>query len=118
MTLDPKDSDDVLAFDSDEKITLWQAGAKVFVQAIGSRLLVVNRVFWAQTSTDGVETASSDSVDRANANLQYMYDELFALDRKSTEVAVIDYPPDLVVTDREHKWGNLHFISHWITVSI
>lgn len=55
---------------------------------------------------------------RANANLQYMYDELSALDRKSMEVAVIDYPPDLDVTDREHKLGNLHFILHRITVSI
>lgn len=115
MALDPMTFDEVMAFDSDEKMAMWRLGAKKFSQAIGSRLLVINRVFWSGTSTDNVQPASSVDVERANACLQCMYDELSGLAEQSTKVAVIEYPPDLLVADPGHKWGRspFHFVPEY-----
>ena len=112
MAIDPTTFDEVLAFDSEVKMAMWRTGAKAFIQAVGSRLLVINRAFWSGTSIDNIEPASQIDVNRANECLQYMYDELYVLARHSTDVAVISYPSDLLVADPGHKWGRspFHFI--------
>jgi len=91
----------VVTPESDVFLVLWLAGLQRPMSSIERSKIVLNRVYWAEHFPDGKDVASMGWIRRSNAQLQRLYD---AVD-KYWLLPRIDYPPEVVLADRESRWG-------------
>jgi Family of unknown function (DUF6270)/Heparinase II/III-like protein/Heparinase II/III N-terminus len=102
---------------SKEFFELWKRGVQNFVQFLDAQRktnkLLINRVFWAECYADGspIDGVDAGSIARANAGLQKKYE---FLENILGSKCFIDYSKELLVADREHKWGlsPFHFVQN------
>lgn len=98
----------LLGHASKERMRLWKQGVDRFLDIAGPRRVIVNRVFWASRTEDGVLLEDQERIASHNAVLRAMYDHLARLYPFPT----IDYPGELLVADSGHRWGQspFHFV--------
>jgi hypothetical protein len=91
----------VLSPDSDVFLTLWLAGLDRLLSTVDQSKVVLNRAYWAERFPDGSDASSMGWIRRSNATLRRLYDAV----ERHWRLPCIDYPPELVVADPQHRWG-------------
>lgn len=91
----------LLGHASNERMRLWKQGIDRFLDTVGPRRVIINRVFWASSTEDGILLDDQERIASHNAALQRMYDHLAQL----YPFPAIDYPSELLVADSGHRWG-------------
>ncbi len=105
----------VVGIDGESRHALWKAGLEVLLSALREKgalkKLLVNRVFWAESDADGrsFDAFAPDQIHRANQFLARCYADL---ETHLEGRAFINYPREMLVADRNHRWGisPYHFI--------
>lgn len=90
-----------LAPDSESFLALWVAGLGRLLSEVDPSRVILNRAYWAERFPDGTDASSRGWIQRNNAVLQRLYDEV----DKHWSLKKIDYPRELIVADPGHKWG-------------
>lgn len=101
LGLDQNAFGEILNMESPERRGRWLKGASELVDCVGVERLVLNEVFWANSTSDGDPLPHREMIDQANRSLQEMYSALFRLGVRRK----ISYPESLFLTDPQHKWG-------------
>jgi hypothetical protein len=86
---------------SDEYMAAFRAGWKKLLNLVPGEKIVINRVFWATHDEGGDELTEFPAIGRNNDILSHLYNYACS----TPGVRVIDYAPDEMVADRNHKWG-------------
>lgn len=98
----------VIASGSDRHVKLWNAGFALLMDRLreAGRLdrLRVNRVYWATHDNSGAPLSdpSQERIAAANAFLEGRYADIA---RHLGSHVFFEYPAELMVADRGHKWG-------------
>jgi len=92
---------DFLKPGSEAFIALWLSGFERLMSALDGRLVILNRVFWAEKFPNGEAVASRGWIHYNNALLQRLYE----LVDRYWAIPIIDYPTTHWVADLEHRWG-------------
>ena len=92
---------DFLKPGSETFIALWLSGFERLMSALNGKLVVLNRVFWAEKFPNGEAVASQGWIRYNNALLQRLYE----LVDKYWAIPSIDYPATRWVADLGHRWG-------------
>jgi len=101
-------SDQLLRVGSDDYYARWTAGLQRLLAACPASKIIVNRVFWATVTDEGVDLPNQVEIAHHNTVLNRLYDDLAA----HPEIRFIDYPERLLVADSKHRWGPApyHFV--------
>jgi len=97
-----------IAFDSVEKFEHWKIGFKKFIQHLQRVNAVdkirINRVWWADKIEDTgfFSDDYAQYIKRNNEILEKMYSHISKFIKASQ---FIDYPNDILVAAKSHKWG-------------
>lgn len=86
---------------SEEHMTNFKAGLRRLLETVPPERIVVNRVFWAEIDVNGKEAAPPESIAENNKILAELYSCFDAVEG----VRFIDYSPEQLTADPEHKWG-------------
>ncbi|MGY0618349.1 DUF6270 domain-containing protein [Lysobacter sp. A378] len=97
----PEDRNQSLGYASDSRMQLWLDGVKRLMDTVDPSKIIINRVYWASRSDSGELLEDQDSIRAHNEMLGDMYDNLAIC----YPFATIDYPPDILVADTNHRWG-------------
>ncbi len=97
-------ADVLVAPGSDEHLSAFAEGWQKLLSTVDPERIILNRVHWARTLTDGREHDNVPAIDRSNAVL----DSLYAMIEGSV-AGVIRYPGEVTKTDPDHRWGPLPF---------
>lgn len=97
----PENSGERLELSSGARMQLWLQGLKRLLAVVDPAKIIINRVYWASRADDGELLDNQESIRVHNAVLGEMYAKLDA----RYPFATIDYPPNLLVADRRHRWG-------------
>jgi hypothetical protein len=90
-----------IASGSAEHLAAWRNGLRSFLAMADPGRVIVNRVRWATHCEDGEALPDQAWIARNNETLETMYEHLTGI----AGLRYIDYPRDLLVADRGHKWG-------------
>lgn len=104
---------------SEEFFTLWERGWSRFVEILNNlgklETVRVNRVFWAERTSDGgnfFPHYSDDRVQQANEFLKRLYARM-ALDIQHAQF--LDFDKNIMIGATEHRWGlsPFHYIDDY-----
>lgn len=79
----------------------WVRAIAPLLEQLRDHRVILNRVFWARCDDTGDDLRDRFAVDEHNEVLRGMYDHV----AQSLVCEAIDYPSELLVADRNHKWG-------------
>lgn len=97
----PEHMDHLLGYASGARMQLWLQGLKRLITTVDPAKIIINRVYWASRTDDGELLDDQDGIHAHNAILGRMYAQL----AMRYPFATIDYPPDMLVADKNHRWG-------------
>lgn len=83
----------------------WRTAADALIELLQGRKVILNKVFWATADNEGAELPARYEVSKHNALLREMYRYL----EGHLECETIDYPQEVLIADRNHRWGLLPF---------
>lgn len=86
---------------SQEHMASFKDGLRGLLEIVSPDRIVVNRVFWAEVDVNGKEAAPRESVAENNKILA----ELYSYFESARGIRFIDYSPEQLVADPDHKWG-------------
>ena len=95
------DPERIIASGSDDHLAAWRRGVHAFFSNVDARKVIVNRVRWATHDSDGEPLEKQEWIARNNATLAIMYEHLATI----PGIRFIDYPDELLIAGRDHKWG-------------
>nr|WP_277604173.1 DUF6270 domain-containing protein [Pseudomonas capeferrum] len=94
---------------SDEHRSLWLRGMHLLFEALKKHnkldRVIVNKVFWASKFEQESDTSfpvASAAVDKANRDLEWMYEQL---SNELNESQFLHFEPEFLTADAFHRWG-------------
>lgn len=79
----------------------WLRAADVMADALHGRTVVLNQAFWATHDDAGGDLREKFDVDTHNRALREMYSHLATI----LDCHTVEYSPDLLVANSQHRWG-------------
>ncbi|WP_264309824.1 DUF6270 domain-containing protein [Pseudomonas putida] len=99
----------VIPHGSDEHRALWLQGMHLLFEALKNHnkldRVIVNKVFWAskfEQESDSSFPVTSAAVDKANRELEWMYEQL---GNELDDSQFLHFEPELLTADAFHRWG-------------
>lgn len=93
--------EDLVEVGSEEYLCAFRAGIANLISVVPAERIIVNEVYWATRTSDGVEIGSQPWTAKNNAILKTLYNEL----RLQKGISFISYPESSFAADPDHKWG-------------
>lgn len=98
----------VIPSGSAEHVRLWRQGLNRLAaeMAAAGRIdrVRINRVFWAEHDTEGRAVPGFTAEQTARAN-SFLHDRYIDLEAVFGTAVFLRYPPEILVSDRMHRWG-------------
>ncbi|WP_237195013.1 DUF6270 domain-containing protein [Rothia nasimurium] len=77
-----------------------------FMDNLGSKHILVNKIYWAESNTLGEQLAPHEWISKENEKLNQLYAIVSVL---APEIQWIEYPDGVIVADSHHRWGQAPF---------
>jgi len=95
-------SERVVGFGSAEHLQNFEAGWKKLTALVPAQKIVINKVFWAETDEEGQPLDNLSAIHKANESMTRLYE---IVERVSPNVRWLNYDPDILRSNLQHKWG-------------